>query len=241
MRIAIIDDEKSEQLLLEKYVLEWGHSHYHFIEVVFFPNSESFLFSWEEDKLYDLLILDIEMGEMNGVELAKCIRKEDEKIPIMFATGYDDYMALGYDVSAIHYLMKPIDKDKLFGVLNRIWKEKKEEDKLFFETIEGNLNIESHKIWYIEAAKHQCILWSESKELVLKESLGAVEEKLKDKVYFVKCHRSYIVNLNHVAAVLKKEILLDNQIALPLSRYVSKQFNEAFISYYRKENPFNKK
>ena len=90
MKVAIIDDEISEQNILEKYILEWSVNMGLSTDISKFDSSESFLFSWEDERNYDLLILDIEMGEMNGVKLARKLRLDDDNIPIMFVTGYDD-------------------------------------------------------------------------------------------------------------------------------------------------------
>ena len=104
MRIAICDDEESQRALIEKYLYEWAEARSLILETVAFSDAEQFLFEWEEDKRYDLLVLDIEMGAINGMDLAKRIRREDEEIPIVFITGYESYMAQGYEVSAMQYL-----------------------------------------------------------------------------------------------------------------------------------------
>ncbi len=236
MRIAICDDEQAQQLLVEKYLLEWGEEHQISIMTSLFPNGESFLFSWEEDKEYDLLIFDIEMGKMNGMELAGEIRKQDEEIPILFITGYDSYMAQGYEVSALHYLLKPVNKEKLFAVLDKLQKNREKtdsEEKLLFQTEEGNLSIPISKIWYVEAYSHQSILYTQDEEYVLKHSISAVEKLLEGRKEFIRCHRSYLVNLQHISAIVKNEIVLDNKNRLPVSRNLSKEVNKAFIHNYR--------
>ena len=236
MRIAICDDEQAQQLLVEKYLLEWGEEHQISITTSLFPNGESFLFSWEEDKEYDLLILDIEMGKMNGMELAGEIRKQDEEIPILFITGYDSYMAQGYEVSALHYLLKPVNKEKFFAVLDKLQKNREKtdsEEKLLFHTEEGNLSLPISKIWYVEAYGHQSILYTQEDEYVLKHSISAVEKLFEGKKEFIRCHRSYLVSLQHISAIVKNEIILDNKKRLPVSRNLSKEVNAAFIHNYR--------
>lgn len=236
MRIAICDDEQAQQLFVEKYLLEWGEEHQISITTSLFPNGESFLFSWEEDKEYDLLIFDIEMGKMNGMELAGEIRKQDEEIPILFITGYDSYMAQGYEVSALHYLLKPVNKEKLFAVLDKLQKNREKtdsEEKLLFQTEEGNLSIPISKIWYVEAYSHQSILYTQDEEYVLKHSISAVEKLLEGRKEFIRCHRSYLVSLQHISAIVKNEIILDNKKRLPVSRNLSKEVNAAFIHNYR--------
>ena len=236
MRIAICDDEQAQQLLVEKYLLEWGEEHQISIMTSLFPNGESFLFSWEEDKEYELLIFDIEMGKMNGMELAGEIRKLDEEIPILFITGYDSYMAQGYEVSALHYLLKPVNKEKLFAVLDRLQRNRVKteiEEKFLFQTEEGTLSLPLSKIWYVEASAHQCVLYTQEQEYVLKQAISAVEKLFSGKKEIIRCHRSYLVNLQHISAIVKNEIILDNKNRLPVSRNLSKEVNAAFIHNYR--------
>lgn len=236
MRIAICDDEQAQQILLQKYLLEWGKEHNIPIETNLFSSGESFLFSWEEDKVYDLLIFDIEMGKMNGMELANEIRRQDEEIPILFITGYDSYMAQGYEVSALHYLLKPVNKEKLFAVLDKLQKNRERnenEEKLLFQTEEGSLSLAVSKIWYVEAYGHQSILYTQDEDYVLKQNISAVEKLLEGKKEFIRCHRSYLVNLLNISAIVKNEIILDNKKRLPVSRNLSKEVNTAFINNYR--------
>ena len=81
MKIAICDDEKTEQQLLRKYVTEWAFGTGDAAEIHCFDSAENFLFSWEDEKDYQVLILDIEMGNMNGMELARKIRETDRRFP----------------------------------------------------------------------------------------------------------------------------------------------------------------
>jgi len=233
VRIAICDDEAVQRELLQKILLEWGRDEGVNVSVVPFSSAESFLFQWEEDKEYDLLILDIEMGECNGMELAERIRRTDEELPILFVTGYEQYMAQGYEVSALHYLMKPVKSEKLFEVLNRLQKRKKPEEKLFFQSEEGALSLKLSQIWYVEAFGHRCVIHSDKEEWELRQSISEVNKSLEPYLQFVRCHRSYLVNLQRVSMILKSELILDNGQQLPLSRQAAKEVNQAFLRNYR--------
>ena len=127
MRIAVCDDEEAQRQLIAKYLQEWSLQRKRPVEILTFSGGEDFLFQWEDDKAFDLLVLDIEMGAVNGVKLAETVRKENEDIPILFITGYDTYMARGYEVAAIQYLLKPMYKDKLFVVMDKLLKGRKPE------------------------------------------------------------------------------------------------------------------
>lgn len=76
---------------------------------------ESFLFRYDEYKAFDILLFDVEMSGMDGVSAARKVRRENAAVQIVFITGYSDYIAEGYDVAALHYLMKPLNKEKFFS------------------------------------------------------------------------------------------------------------------------------
>lgn len=233
MEIVICDDEASERQLLEKYVREWALSRGVKPVFRFFDSSESFLFSWEDDKACDLLILDIEMGGMSGIELAEKLRAEGSMVPLLFVTGYGEYMPCGYDVSALHYLLKPVGRDKIFSVLDRVREKPGKSGRLCLETPDGVIGVSPEEIWYVEAVGHYCTLHGESGAVQLKESIGSFEKRICGEKGFVKCHRSYLVNLRHVSAVKRLEVLLDSGESIPVSRNLGKQVNQAFISCYR--------
>ncbi|MCM1541352.1 MAG: LytTR family DNA-binding domain-containing protein [Blautia sp.] len=235
MKVAICDDEKSERRLLCKYVEEWASVREQRAETHCFESAESFLFSWEDEKDYKVLILDIEMGSMNGMDLARKIRETDRGIPILSVTGYDEYMQFGYDVTALHYLIKPVNREKFFSVLDRLPMERKEAEKLFFQMEEGSVSLSQDEIWYVEADGHRCALHTRDRVMQLKESISSVEKRLAGFETVIKCHRSYLVNLRHVSVVLKEEMVLDDHQKVPLSRNRRKAANDAFIRCYAHE------
>ena len=104
-----------------------------------YPSAKAFLFAYEEKKCCDILLADIEMDGINGVEMAERVRLEDDSIQIVFITGYPDYMSRGYDVSALHYLLKPLSEEKLSEVLDRAMKNiERKGRRLILSTDEGD-------------------------------------------------------------------------------------------------------
>ena len=232
MRIAVCDDEEAQRQLIAKYLQEWSLQRKRPVEILTFSGGEDFLFKWEDDKAFDLLVLDIEMGAVNGVKLAETVRKENEDIPILFITGYDTYMARGYEVAAIQYLLKPMYKDKLFVVMDKLLKGRKPEEKFTFQTEEGVLLLGSSEIWFVEAAGHYCILRGAKGEYQIRHSITDLVRMTKGRKEFVRCHRSFLVNLMYISAITKTEIVMDDQKRLPISRGAAKSVNEAFIRNY---------
>lgn len=233
MRIAICDDEAVQQQILQKYLEEWAKVSGEVLETELFISGESFLFTWEEDRDYDLLILDIEMGQLSGMEIAAKIRSQNDNIPILFVTAYDKYMAQGYDVAALHYLMKPVHKEKFFEVLDKVKKLGKNEEKQLFHTDKGPISLPLSKIWYVEARAHQCVLYTEADEYVLYSGINEMAELLESYREFVRCHRSYVVNVQHILANVKSELVLDDKRRIPVSRSSEKRVKQAFMEIFK--------
>lgn len=232
MRIAVCDDEEAQRKLIINYLQEWARASGQILSLSEFPDGESLLFCWEDEKDFDLLILDIEMGALSGMELAGKIRREDEDVPVLFITGYETYMAQGYEVAAIQYLLKPLSKEKLFAVLDRLQRRKKPEEKLTFLTGEGVLLLTPSDIWYGEAKGHQSLLYTARESYQLRHSMTELLKILDGKKGFVRSHRSYLVNLRHICAITRTELVMDDFRRLPVSRSAYKAVNEAFIANY---------
>ena len=232
MKIAIVDDEKREQEIIAKYIDEWAEAKKELVEFFYFDSSESFLFSWEDAKDYALLVLDIEMGEISGLELAKKIRIEDKSVPIIFVTGYDEYIQYGYDVSALHYLIKPVNKEKLFQALNKL-SEKEENVKSLILNSENEVRrIKMNDVLYVEADGHGSIMHTTDEVIHLKESFGNIEKQVLPMGEAVKCHRAYLVNLRFVSSIQNSNLFLDNGENLPISRSRMKNVQREFLRYY---------
>ena len=91
IRTAICDDELTDREVVSQYLTRWAKEHGHTITLSMFSSAESFLFKFEDNKAYDLLLLDVEMSEINGVELAGRIRRVNREVQIIFISGYSDY------------------------------------------------------------------------------------------------------------------------------------------------------
>lgn len=236
INVAICEDNKVEAELLEKYVKNWAVKNNTSVRTEVFYSGEAFEFSWSMDKKYDVLLLDIEMKKLNGVELAKRIRLEDELINIIFVTAIPDYIGEGYNVSAINYLIKPISEEKLFECLDKAVKRVSKESKAVLIDVDGEtIRLKQEDIFYIEAFSHTVEINTEKEKYVTRKNISAIEKEL-DENAFVRCHRSYIVGLKHVKRIGKNEIELDDGRMIPVSRRQYANVNMAFIRYYKGED-----
>lgn len=118
-RFAVCDDSPADRAYVVGLIREWSGRAGLLLQIDEYPSAEAFLFAYEDRSTVDVLFLDIEMEGMSGVELARRLRQMRAGLQIVFLTGYMEYIAEGYDVEALHYLIKPVTGEKLGTVLDR--------------------------------------------------------------------------------------------------------------------------
>lgn len=235
MRIAIIEDESSHGQLLCSYVEEWGRSKRMVIHIEQYKSAKQFLFVFDENQNFDVLFIDIQMPGMNGMEMAKKIRQKNQEIVFVFTTGIADYMQEGYEVEAMHYLLKPLDKEKVYHCMEKAIHKTKTEEYLLVHTGEEIIRIPIRDINYVEAKGHGCIVRIQGKPFVtVKENMTWMEEKLLS-LGFVKCHRSYLAGIRNIHKIDKTDIYFDDGSTAPVSRRMYQQVNQKFIEYFKKD------
>ena len=233
-RVAIVDDSTTDAEFVQDILNSWANQRQTDIQAEVFPSSESFLFRYAEDKDWDILLLDIEMGNMDGVTLAKKIRQDNESVQMVFVTGFADYISEGYEVAALHYLMKPVKQDKLFAVLDRAVASIQKTERVILLPVGGEmLRLPISQVQYVEAFSHTVAIITGTDTIQVKMPISEVEKLLGEG--FIRCHRSYLVGLKHIARLSKTEVILDSGKALPLSRGAAATVHKAFISYYTGE------
>ena len=233
-QIGICDDSPADVTYISKLVEKWAEESGLSVRLDSFSSAESFLFHYAEKKDYDILLLDIEMGQKNGIELAREVREGNDTVQLVFITGFPDFVMEGYEVSALHYLMKPVAEEKLYAVLARAVKNLTKAEQVLLFQIEGeSVRISASEILVVEAFAHSVSLQTTNGSYKVNMSISEIAKTLDEG--FVRCHRSYVVNLKHVGRITRTAVVLDNGTEVPLSRNSYQSVNQAFISYYRSE------
>ena len=228
-KIAICDDMVQDTQYIASTVHKWAKKEDVTVDVYIFSSAESFLFHYAENKDFDILLLDIEMQTMNGVELAKRIRQENDAVQIIFITGYTDYIAEGYEVSALNYLMKPLSENKLFEVLNRaVLKIRKNEKSLFLSLSGETVRIPIYEIKYLEVQQNYVTIHAKE-DYTVKKTLGEFEHELDERFY--RTGRSFIVNLSCIDKITKTGVFLSDGSVIPLPRGKYEPLSKAFIRH----------
>ena len=232
LSIAVCDDNETDIQYITGMVNDWAMQGRIPVSVRTFSSAESFLFHYSENNDYDILLLDVEMGKLNGIDLAKQIRAGNSSVQIVFITGYPDFIAEGYEVSALHYLMKPVKPEKLAEVLDRaVSLSRKERPYLLVSSEHETIRTFFDDIYYAESQGHYMLIHTAQTQYRVRMTVSGLLEKLDEGFY--RCSRSFIVNLRHIHRITKNEVFLENQVSLPLGRGQYDEINKTMICYLR--------
>lgn len=228
-RFAICDDDQDYARYLEGLAAAWAQGAGTALEVERFPSAQAFLFRWEERRDFDVLLLDIEMDGMDGVKLARAVRRENDDVQIVFVTGYTDYIAEGYEVSALHYLTKPVNEEKLLQVLTRaVGRLKRNEKALTLVLPDQTVRLPLPQVRYLEVV-HNYVTVHAGRDYSVKRPLSELEKELDGR--FFRVGRSYILNLAFVRRASRTEAELTTGERIPLPRGQYDKLNRAIIDH----------
>ncbi len=232
MKIAVCEDQEEEAVWLCSTIQKWAADNKQPAEVFSFGDASSFLFSLE-DNIYDALFLDIKMPGEDGVALAKRLRRMKDDVFIVFVTGEKEYIMEGYEVGAVNYLVKPVDKKKIYLCLDRIYeKADLQEPFIIIDTGEKTVKLLQKEIYKIEVFAHKLSYTTAKGEF-------EVYSSLKDN-YFTTCHRGVLVNIMHIISIGRNSLLIADdktgfQMEVPVSRRLYNKVNEEFIQFYKQD------
>ncbi|WP_129600745.1 LytR/AlgR family response regulator transcription factor [Anaerophilus nitritogenes] len=170
-------------------------------EIVYFTeDGEDFLRAIRKIRP-EIMITDIDMPKLSGIEVAKKIRSELPDIEIVFITSYSEYIKEAIEVYAFDYIEKPIDKNRLLKTLKRLKSRYREEENFYsFKVKDGYINIRVEDIYMVEANKKKSIIYTSKDKYIVNHSLKEVEEILTHKNFF-KTSRAYIVNITKIVSI----------------------------------------
>ena len=232
MKIAVCDDDK----IIREQIISLIRKELPDAEIVCFETGEDMIKSQED---FVISFLDVQMGEVSGIDVAKHIREEQEKKDreksiIIFVTGYREYMEDAFDVNAFHYLLKPIDEKKFHAVFSRALKEAsaKTEQKKRSVIVKCNgmqKKILLKNIYYIESNNKKVVFHTKDGNVDTYGRMEDWESELGDLFY--RCHRGYLVNLEKITAYNVDTIDVINGDSLILARKKYADFIKVYMRY----------
>lgn len=233
MRIAVVEDEMNQYEYVKKRLTEWSEQSGESITVTHVTCAEEYLISYNQPDTFDVLFLDVYMKQMNGMELAKEIRKYDREVQMVFLTGVSDYVFEGYEIGAVRYLLKPVEQGKLAETMAVCLEKMKQrsDDYISFKYQGETLRLLRSDICYVEVFGHYLRMVTKSAVYEWKDSLQSMRSKL-DSDRFAEANRSTIVNLEYVNKITREECFLEDGTCIHVSKGAYKGLNEAFMRLY---------
>lgn len=228
MKIAICDDDEKDRELMLRLVTEYLDIHNYHICVDEYHSGEAFLES--DVSQYDLVILDIYMGALTGIETAHEILGRNPDVQIIFCSTSNAYAAESYDVSALRYFIKPISREKLFGTLDRFFHVHTSLRTLTYKQNRMEERIFISEILWVEADGHRSILHTRKGDIVTPTAFSQICEQLKD-ADFVKPIRYALVSLEYAAAIPTDTFTLTDGTEVPISRDQRAAMKKAFTDH----------
>lgn len=228
MKIAICDDDANDRQTMLRLVTEYLDMHNYHIRVDQYTTGEAFLAS-DVDQ-YALVILDIFMGELTGIQTARRLVQEHPKLQIIFCSTSNAYAAESYDVSALRYFIKPISREKLFGTLDKFFHVHTSLRTLTVKCNRIDESIYLTDILWVEADGHKCIIHTAKNEVVTRTPFSQITQQLEG-ADFVKPIRYALVALQAIATIPAEVITLTDGTQIPVSRDLRGEMKKAFSDY----------
>lgn len=230
INIAVCEDEKETQLLIVDYIENILKNISIEYEIKKYLSGEELLENNLKD--IDILFLDIKMEKLNGMDTARKIRKMGSEMEIIFITSLIDYVQEGYEVRAYRYLLKPIEFEELKKHMLTCIKdiETNKDSYIIIKNKSNTYKIYLNEIKYIEVQKKEMLIHTINKNFDIRYSLNKIEKEL-NLSRFIRCHKSFIVNLSHVENIKYNIAILESGEEVPISRYRYKEVKEKFLRF----------
>ena len=241
MQIGICDDNLLVATQLESQLNKFLQKENLVYNIEVFTTPQR-LINTLEDHVFDVLFLDIEMGEITGIDVGRYLRQIEENhyTTVIFFSSYTSYHEELFGVTPSGFLKKPVDYNELTTVMNPVLKRlrlrTKEANSFFVYKKGGETNLISAKdILYFESIKRQVKIVYKNNDSILEDLFYSTMEETAQRLVprlFFQVHRSYIVNLAQVTATSSSDVILNKEIVIPIGRKYRKDFLNALSNYH---------
>ena len=232
LRCAVCDDLQNERDIIFSLLNTYMDTHGYVAAIDLFSSGEELLAA--DTSVYELIILDIFMGEKTGIATAEELMQRKENAKIIFCSTSNEFAAESYEVNALRYLTKPIAEDKFFKTLDRYFEAYTAMQTLTYKKDRLDESILISEILWIEADRHKCILHTVSGEgIAATTSFAQFWEQLKE-YDFIKPIRYAIVSMRMIAAIPTNELKLRDGTVIAIGRDQRQVVKDAYMNYKMK-------
>lgn len=229
--IALCDDNPIDIKEIMDCLGELKKENYR-MEIIPYLSSPELIKEYEKGTRFNLIVLDMYMEPLNGIEAARILRKIDATVPIIIVTATLEFAIEGYSVNAYRYLLKPLDSKIFLKEVRHILEERNKIDSYYFSISNesGITKVKLDDILFFESDLKTIHLHTLTDKLSFRGTIAGLESKLSP-LNFVRVHKSYIVNLKHVKNIFKGVITMENEHQVFVSKHRSKEVLELLMKY----------
>lgn len=222
MRIAIVEDEAEYAGLLAGYFSQYGKERNISCETVCFADGEDITDQYRPE--FDLILLDIRMRFMNGIDTARRIREMDSRVALIFITNEAGFAIRGYEVGALDYVMKPVSYETFSSKIDRARLHIREDREIYVSVREegGTRRIRVDDILYIESRGHSLIIRTNTGQFMAHSKMSELEAALSSSGFF-RCNKGFLVNMHEVQRLVGTDCCIAGE-RIPVSRRKRAEF-----------------
>lgn len=230
MKIAIVDDSKTEQQIIHKAIVQWAENTKQAVEYNIFDSGEAFIDAVFNNH-FDIVFMDIYMGGMNGIETATIFRKQNLDTLLIFLTTSTDHMAQAFPCHAFDYIMKPIEISRLHKTLDEALKIMPDnESYIDFVFEKQKISVLYSDITSIFSDLNYCIIKTTDNEYRIRTSFNEFTSQLKNTPQFFTINRGIMINLDNVLKIDNFDCIMTNGQTFPISRRKKEDTEQALLN-----------
>lgn len=238
LTIAICDDMKEELDELGLHISNFMEQTKREYSLTQFVSAEELIEAFQDGRRFQVIFLDVVFSGKSGMDAARFIRTLDSRACIVFVTSTPDFALEGYSVKAFDYVLKPIQKEQIYSVMEDILNMNLplREETIAVRSNRTTMTLKISDIQYMESMKHNIyITLGDGRQVVTYEKLDYFKEILSAYSQFLRCHKSYIVNFDYVRSVGTREFVMNDERIIPIPRETAVKCRKKYYDYILQE------
>ena len=235
IRIAIVEDEPTERDRIKVYLEEIAQEDQTQFDIEQYSSGMAFVMRGMED--YDLVLMDIDMPNLNGIETAKALRKVDQSATLIFVTNMAQYAISGYEVNAVDFILKPVNRYSFAIKIKRaISRTAKKNDNAIQIKMDGTIFlVHMYQIMYLEVDGHYVIFHTTQGDYKEYTTLKLAQKRINSS-HFVQCNQSFLINMKYIESVSRESVTVGGTV-IYISRKMKTEFMNAVLDFLGGMNP----